>query len=187
MSSLTILAQYLSGEFENREQAMASPAWFVHLRMWQRPVPLFSQDSITLFAEQANIINLDHPYRQRLMRLQEHHSEISIQYYAFKDPAAVKTGGQHPELLENLTEDHITLLPGCLLQVTQNADCFVAAPASEACCRFSYQGKTIQVALGFEARATQFLSYDKGVDPETGAALWGALMGAYTYSKQRLL
>lgn len=184
MSSLNLLAQYLAGEFENRDQAIADPAWFVHLRLWHRPVSLFSQDSITLFAEQASMVNLSNPYRQRLMRLQANDSDIKVQYYAFKDPSAVKTGGQHPELLQNLTEDQIEQLPGCILHVTQNNERFVGSPPTDARCCFAYQGKTIQVSLGFEASVDQFLSYDKGIEPETGKALWGALMGAYTYTKQ---
>ena len=196
MSSLNLLAQYLSGEFENRDQAIADPAWFVHLRLWHRPISLFSQDSITLFAEQANVINLNNPYRQRLMRLQVHGSDLNVQYYAFKDPSTIKTGGQHPELLQNLTEDQVELLPGCILHVTQNSDSFgvapstkrfVGSPPTDARCRFPYQGNTIQVSLGFEVSVDQFLSYDKGIEPHTGKALWGALMGAYTYNKQNQL
>ncbi|MBW4417699.1 MAG: chromophore lyase CpcT/CpeT [Myxacorys californica WJT36-NPBG1] len=184
MSSLNLLAQYLAGEFENRDQAIADPAWFVHLRLWHRPVSLFSQDSITLFAEQANVINLNNPYRQRLMRLQAHGSDLKVQYYAFKDPSTVKTGGQHPELLQSLTEEQIELLPGCVLHVTHHDNCFVGSPPTDARCCFAYQGKTIQVSLGFEARSDQFLSYDKGIEPDTEKSLWGALMGAYTYTKQ---
>lgn len=67
--NLIVLGEYLAGKFDNREQALADPAWFVHLQLWQRPVNLFTEDSITLFAEQANIVNLDRPYRQRIMRL----------------------------------------------------------------------------------------------------------------------
>ncbi|MBV8887772.1 MAG: hypothetical protein JO235_27770 [Chroococcidiopsidaceae cyanobacterium CP_BM_RX_35] len=48
---LIALAHYLTGKFDNQEQATAEPAWYVHLRLWQRPVPLFTEDSITLFAE----------------------------------------------------------------------------------------------------------------------------------------
>jgi hypothetical protein len=40
---LTALAEYLAGEFDNSSQAIADPAWYVHLRMWQRPVSLFSK------------------------------------------------------------------------------------------------------------------------------------------------
>jgi len=43
---LIALGEYLAGEFDNRE----------HLRLWQRPVNLFTEDSITLFAEQASVI-----------------------------------------------------------------------------------------------------------------------------------
>jgi len=60
------LAQYLTGEFDNREQAIAEPVWYAHLKLWHCPVPLFTKDSITLFAEQANVLTLDQPYRQRL-------------------------------------------------------------------------------------------------------------------------
>jgi hypothetical protein len=183
MSSLTTLAHYMAGEFENREQAIADPVWFVHLRLWQRPIDLFSQDSITLFAEQASMVNLDQPYRQRLLRLQPDGADIKIQYYAFRDPSIVKTGGKHPHLLQNLTEDQIELLPGCALHVVQNDNSFIGSPATDSRCCFSYQGKTIEVSLGLEARSDLFLSHDKGIDSDTGAALWGALMGAYRYTK----
>lgn len=47
---LTALATYLAGEFSNQPQAIEQPAWYVNLRLWIRPVPIFSEDSITLFA-----------------------------------------------------------------------------------------------------------------------------------------
>ena len=46
---LKTLAQYMTGEFDNQEQALADPAWYVHLKLWQVPVQLFSEDSITFF------------------------------------------------------------------------------------------------------------------------------------------
>lgn len=87
--NLIALARYLAGEFDNQEQAIAEPAWFVHLRLWQRPVLLFAEDSLTLFAEQANVLGLDRPYRQRLMRLQEGGNSdalLQVQYYMPKHP-----------------------------------------------------------------------------------------------------
>lgn len=68
---LTALASYLTGEFSNQSQAQEQPAWFVNLRLWIRPLPIFTDDSITLFAEQANILQLDQPYRPRILRLRE--------------------------------------------------------------------------------------------------------------------
>ncbi|MBH8563612.1 chromophore lyase CpcT/CpeT [Nostoc sp. CENA67] len=189
---LIALGKYLAGEFDNQEQALAEPVWYVHLRMWVRPIDLFSQDSITLFAEQANIINLDRPYRQRIMRLMpgsDSLSPIQVQYYMLKDPSALSGAGQNPALLKTLAIEQLDLLPGCILTVTQeilapNSYKFTATPVPDTRCSFTYLGNSIQVSLGFEATATAFNSYDKGIDPETGKATWGAIMGPYRYTKR---
>ncbi len=186
-SNLLTLASYLAGEFENREQSANEPVWYVHLRLWQRPVALFGEDSITLFAEQANIMDLQSPYRQRLMRLQpvsESAHTLQVQYYEFKDPACMKGAGSNLNLLKSMTLEQINLLPGCTLNVDVSAgDRFIATPPTDARCCFTYQGEIRQVVLGFEATASQYLTYDKGIDPKSGQALWGAMMGSYDYTK----
>lgn len=192
-SQLTVLGQYLAGEFDNQEQALNDPVWYVHLRLWQRPVNLFAEDSITLFAEQANIISLDNPYRQRILRLQlgrEVDAPLQVQFYMPKDPNSLKGAGRNPDLLDSLTPDRIDLLPGCVLTVTTetiapNSYKFVATPPPNTSCRFTYLDNTIQVALGFAASATEFLSYDKGIDTTTGKATWGAIFGPYRYHKRQ--
>jgi hypothetical protein len=189
---LIALAHYLAGEFDNREQALADPAWYVHLRLWQRPVPLFTADSLTLFAEQASVVNLDQPYRQRIMRLQEgsgHDAPLQVQFYMPKDPSALRGAGRNPGLLNTLTTDELDLLPGCILIVQQqqlaaNSYHFSASPPPDARCCFTYRGSTVQVSLGFETTEKEFLSYDKGIDPSTGKAIWGALLGPYRYAKR---
>jgi CpeT/CpcT family (DUF1001) len=186
-AALVQLAAGLAGEFDNREQAIADPVWFVHLRLWHRPVNLFAEDSLTLFAEQANILQLDRPYRQRLLRLQPTADPqcLQVQYYAFKTPSAVKGAGQNPALLQNLTLDDIEYLPGCILTVPPaGGDRYLADPPPGAQCYFTYQEEIRQVCLGFATSSTEFLSFDKGVDPKTGQALWGALMGPYRFTKR---
>lgn len=190
---LITLGKYVAGEFDNREQALAEPAWYVHLRLWQRPVDLFSEDSITLFAEQANIVNLDRPYRQRIMRLTAGENSadapLKIQYYMLKNPSALIGAGSNPDLLKTLTVEQLDLLPGCILTVTQQQLApenfkFTANQPSETRCCFNYAGNNIQVSLGFAATATEFYSYDKGIDSETGKATWGAILGPYRYTKR---
>lgn len=189
---LLTLARHLAGIFENREQAAADPAWYVHLRLWQCPVHLFADDSVALFAEQANSLNLDKPYRQRILRLQRSSNPSSTfqgQYYQFKQPEQFRGAGQQPEILQALTLEHVELLPGCILDVNYQAesDRFVAMPPADARCCFQYNGETRQVVLGFEISTSEYLTYDKGVDPATGQALWGAIMGPYRYKKMQQL
>ncbi|MGI0485109.1 chromophore lyase CpcT/CpeT [Pantanalinema rosaneae CENA516] len=192
-SLLLTLANYLAGEFDNREQAIADPTWYVPLRLWQRPVALFTDDSLALFAEQANVVTPDYPYRQRLLRLCQppgQEESLQVQYYAFNDPDAFKGAGANPERLAALTPDQLELLPGCRLEVavdplSPTTYWFTATlPAAARCC-FSYQGELRQVSLGFAASPDILLSYDKGVDPETGQGLWGALMGPYQFVKRQ--
>ena len=192
---LITLAQYMAGDFDNREQALADPAWYVHLRFWQRPLPvsLFAEPSIALFAEQANILELDKPYRPRIVQLR--HSQtapglIEAQYYMFKDIEAVKGSGRDRDLLRKLTPEQIELLPGCTLSVAvqnlgSNGYRFRASLPEGTLCGFTYGEQNYQVDLGFEASAEEFLSYDKGISPTTGKAIWGALMGPFKYVKRQ--
>ena len=173
MNLVSTLARDLCGEFDNREQAIADPIWFVHLRAWHRPVNLFTNDSCTVFAEQANVLQLDQAYRQRLLRIRSTDDRaefpLNVQYYSFKNPAAFRGAGQNPDRLGNLTEDQIELLPGCILQVTYEqslqGDLFHASPPADARCCFSYQGETRQVSLGFEVSPGKFSAMTKASTP----------------------
>jgi CpeT/CpcT family (DUF1001) len=190
---LIALAKYMAGVFDNREQALAEPTWYVHLRLWQRPlpVPLFSEPSIALFAEQANVLNLDKPYRPRIVQLRQSSSGsgLEAQYYMLRDIAAFQGAGSNPNLLLKLTSEQIQLLPTCKLSVAvkdtgaKGYRFQASLPAGSPCC-FAYEGQNYQVDLGFEAAAEEFLSYDKGISPTTGKAIWGALMGPFKFVKR---
>jgi len=184
---LTALASYLVGEFSNQPQAIAQPAWFVNLRLWIRPVPIFTDDSITLFAEQANVLNLVQPYRPRILRLREREN-IEVEFYMLENLATAKGAGQDKDLIAQITPDKIKFLPNCTLKVAtqelgQGKYCFATTPVTDAPCTVTYEGTTFQVFLGFKATAEELLTYDKGIDPVTGQGTWGALMGAYAFSK----
>ena len=182
---LKTLADYMTGEFDNQAQALADPAWYVHLKLWQVPVQLFTEDSITFFAEQANIVSLNRPYRPRLIRLQQQ-QDIKVQYYMPKNPSAVNGATTNLDLLNTLTVEDFELLPGCLLNVIVKDKVFIACLPQGAKCCFNYAGETKQVSLGFEASQDDFLSYDKGIDSETGKALWGAILGPFRFQKRQL-
>ena len=189
-SQLIALGTYLAGEFDNKQQALAEPAWYVHLRLWKRPVPLFTEDSITLFAEQASVMNLDKPYRPRLFRLRQSETDsqqLKVDYYMFKDISTVKGAGRNPNLLQQITTEQIEFLPNCSLNIKveqlKSGYCFETFPISDRPCTFTYQNNTYQVSLGFKVTEKELQTYDKGIDSQTGKAIWGALMGAYRFTK----
>ena len=183
---LSALATYLAGEFSNQAQASSEPAWYVNLRLWIRPVPIFTDDSITLFAEQANAIKLDQPYRPRILRLRQRET-IEVEFYMFHDLATAQGAGLNKNRIQQITPATIKFLPNCTLRVTSESldqgYRFSTTPMTDKPCQVTYQGSTFQVFLGFEATAQKLLTYDKGIDPETGKGTWGALMGAYNFAK----
>ncbi len=186
---LVTLGKYLAGEFDNRQQALEQPAWYVHLKLWIRPVPIFTNDSITLFAEQANIINLNQPYRPRILRLRQQEN-MQVEYYMFRDLAKARGGGQNKNLLSQITPEDLEFLPNCTLNVqvesaNSGSYLFKTYPATDTPCSFCYQGNTYQVYLGFSATAEELKTDDKGINPDTGAATWGALMGSYCFTKRQ--
>ena len=186
---LNALANYLAGVFDNKQQALEQPAWYVHLRLWIRPAPIFTEDSITLYAEQANILQLNQPYRPRILRLRQKET-IEVEFYMFQDITTARGAGQNKDLISQITPDKIKFLPNCTLKVaTQQLDfgkySFETTPISDEPCSVTYQGTTFQVFLGFKATANELQTYDKGIDPNTGQGTWGALMGAYQFEKRQ--
>lgn len=187
---LFTLGSYLAGEFENGQQALAEPTWYVHLRLWQRPVPLFEEDSLTFFAEQASIVNLSQPYRPRLLRLRRSPvpGQLEVQYYMFRNLEKIKGAGSSPERLKQITPEELEILPDCRLLVTTKKIAptgyeFLAVDAQDSPCRFSYQGKNFTVALGFKVNSEELRIYDRGIDSQTGKPIWGALMGPFRFQK----
>ena len=187
---LIALGTYLAGEFDNRQQALAEPIWYVHLRLWLRPVALFCFDSLTLFAEQANTVKLDQPYRSRIIRLRQLQTNpvsLEVQYYMFKNLKTFQGAGSQPELLKAITTEDLEFLPSCSMKINveRKGDSyeFSSFPKPDQHCCFTYEGQTYEVYLGFEVNATQLQTYDKGIDPKTGSATWGALLGPYRYEK----
>lgn len=183
----TTLAQWLAGEFDNQAQAQDQPVWFVPLRLWHRPLPFRIEGHLALFCEQSNTLNLEAPYRQRVVILRSLSDPLlgKATYRAFKQPDRVRGAGANPELLATLTVDDLEELPGCELTIASLADRFKAEPEPDAKCCFQYNGETRQVILGFEAAIDRFWSFDRGVEPETGKLLWGAMMGPYEFQKRQ--
>jgi len=182
---LQTLADWLAGEFENAAQARSQSAWFVHLYLWHRPLPVPLWGNRAIFAEQAPIVKRDRPYRQRVMMLQSGDGGLQVQFLAFKRPEAFLGAGEDGEKLRHLSPEDLEILPGCVLAVQEAGDKFIAQPrAGDRCC-FQAGGEWRQVELGFEVNSSHFWSRDRGIDPETGRGIWGALLGPYEFVKCR--
>ena len=181
--SLKTLATYLAGEFDNQAQAFDEPAWYVPVRLWHRPLSIWRDRGFAFYAEQSNALKLDQPYRPRVFLISAPNGSIQMDYFQIKDPSPLRGGGRSPNKLTQLHPDNLIALPGCTLAVTPGANEFSARPQPGCQCQFTVDGTVREVELGFDAGPSHLNTYDKGINPDTGKPIWGALMGPYRYQK----
>ena len=197
LSPIRTLATYLAGEFENKNQAAENPSWFVHLRLWHRPVLALSTPEVfTMLLEQASPISGKPPYRQRVLQLTEQSGQLQGEYFALKDPLQFQGAGLQPERLEGITANDLVALPNSVAPIQYQAIGgsggsdyrFQAALPEGKYCSFEYGGSRKYVYLGFDVErqkdVVELKTYDKGINPDTGQGLWGALMGPFVLLKQ---
>lgn len=205
LTPLNTLATYLSGEFENQTQAAAEPAWYVRLRLWNRLVPSLSDEhTYTFFLEQMTVGAGKPPYRQRILQLRaanaaakvgapEISGELRGEYFALTDPLKFRGAGTDPSLLNDLSAADLVSLPDSEAHIQyqalpDNHYKFQSALPEGKLCSFEYGGQRRYVYLGFDVFASgdrvELLIYDKGIAPDTGRGLWGALMGPFKMVKQ---
>lgn len=190
--ALPQLAHYLAGEFDNRQQSLTDPIWYLHLRLWLRPLPrsLFDQ-GYGLLIEQISVAAATPPYRQRVLHLGLKDGGLWGQYYGLQDPLAWRGEASQPQRLAALTPQDLVPLPTCALAIQADLDTgwYRAHPSANTLCSFTYQGQTSYVRLGFEVGPNDsggvlLRLCDRGVNPDTGQLTWGPAMGPFALLKQ---
>jgi len=195
------LAQHLAGEFDNRQQSLADPAWFLHLRVWNRPLPthVFST-GCGFFIEQVNVATGNPPYRQRVLHLTHRGEQLLGQYYALKTPAALAGSATAPDRLQGLQRADLIDLPTCALEISVDPTTGQfrgRLPENTLCC-ITVDGQPSYISLAFDigpavqpstwggtTPAMVLTVYDRGVDAATGATTWGPRMGPFQLKKQQ--
>lgn len=185
------LVRSLAGVFQNRQQALAEPTWFVHLTLWIYPTGLFRENSVSFFLEQANASYPQPPYRQRILRIQPESNGLVADYYALQQPQDYQGAAQDSAKLASLTENDLQALVNSRLFIsyrqTPTGNLFEARQEPDTRCQFFVNGEARYVELAFDAldsdNGTAFKMYDKGIDPTTGNATWGALQGPFILQK----
>lgn len=194
-AQLEQIATYLAGEFDNKPQSLADPAWFLHLRLWHRPLPraLF-EEGYSFFIEQIGVASGKPPYRQRILHIVERAEGLWGQYYALPDPVAYSGSATQPDRLATLTHDKLIDLPTCGVAIDYNpaTQSFRARLPSDRLCSFTANGVTTHVRLKFDigpdpvapSHPVVFQMEDCGIDPDTGKITWGPQMGPFCLIKQ---
>ncbi len=176
-------AEWLAGHFNNFDQAIESPIWFANIHVYQCPLPLSLFGDFAFYVEQAYDIDLDHPYRQRVVRLIEHNHQLCLQTYGLRSPELFIGSGREPQKLVSLTPDYLEAMPGCISAVEWTGSIFKGESLDKTCIVFR-KNRTTYHYNSFELGPNHFKSLDQGKDPDTDQVVWGSLSGPFNFVKK---
>ncbi|AGY60523.1 chromophore lyase CpcT/CpeT [Gloeobacter kilaueensis] len=187
-NNLITLTSWLAGDFSNREQAWAAPAFFAHIRLCMRPLPWHVFEGYGLYSEQADDYDWAHPYRVVVLHLVEQADSgiIECRNYALKDVAAYYGACREPDRarLHALNLDQMEAMPGCTFLFRREDDHFLGRVKPGKGCRVRRRGQDTYLDGEAKVSAEYYESIDRGRDLETDEQVWGSVSGPFHFAKQ---
>jgi hypothetical protein len=180
-TDITTLARWMAADFSNQAQALENPPFYAHIRVCMRPLPLDVLSGVSLIVEQAYDFMLHDPYRLRAVKLMTNGDRIEIENYIIRDEKQFYGASRDLERLATLTADHLEKLPGCNMWVEWTGHSFKGRVEPGKACMVVRKGQTTYLDSEFEINSDQFISHDRGRDPETDEHIWGSIAGPFEF------
>ncbi len=178
------LARWMAADFSNQQQAFDNPPLFAHIRVCMRPLPRAIFDGTGFYLEQAYDFQLKQPYRARGMKLVAQNDHILIENYTLKAAETFYGASRDPQQLARLTPDQFQRTAGCNMIVHWTGHSFKGAVEPGNACMVERNGRLTYLDSEFEIDANQFVSWDRGRDPDTHEHLWGSLAGPFLFKRK---
>ncbi|GAB4377958.1 MAG: chromophore lyase CpcT/CpeT [Elainellaceae cyanobacterium] len=180
-TDITTLARWMAADFSNQEQAFENPPLYAHIRVCMRPLPLELLSGVSFLVEQAYDYMLNVPYRVRVLKLIPEHDRIEIENYILKDDKPFYGASRNLTRLHTLKLDDLEKLPGCNMRVEWTGHSFKGRVEPGKACMVVRKGKTTYLDSEFEIDGQKFISWDRGLDPDTDELVWGSVAGPFHF------
>ena len=180
-TDILTLARWMAADFSNQAQAFENPPFFAHIRVGMRPLPFELMSGVSFFVEQAYDYLLNDPYRVRVLKLITQDDHIEIENYTVKDEEKFYGSSRDLNRLYQLKADQLEKLSGCNMIVKWHDNCFKGHVQPGKNCMVVRKGKTTYLDSTFEIDEHKFISYDRGLDPETNEYVWGSVAGPFSF------
>ncbi|TVQ18220.1 MAG: chorismate-binding protein [Leptolyngbya sp. DLM2.Bin15] len=180
-TDIKTLARWMAADFSNQPQAFENPPFFAHIRVCMRPLPPEQLSGMSFLVEQAYDINLNAPYRLRVLKLLDMGDHIEIENYLVADQETLFNASRHPERLKDLRSDRLQKMPGCNMVVHWTGTSFKGVVEPGKACMVERKGQLTYLDSEFEIDADRFISLDRGRDPKTDEHLWGSIAGPFHF------
>ncbi|MEG3848788.1 chromophore lyase CpcT/CpeT [Microcoleus sp. herbarium19] len=183
-TDILTLARWMAADFSNQAQAFENPPFFAHIRVCMRPLPVELLGGVSLYLEQAYDIELNSPYRVRVLKLVPAGDRIDIENYAIENEEQFYGASRDLQKLQELKKAEFKLMPGCTFITHWTGSSFKGSVEPGKGCAVVRKGKNTYLDSEFEIDGDKFISHDRGRDPETDAHVWGALAGPFEFTRR---
>jgi hypothetical protein len=183
-TDIVTLARWMAADFSNQAQAFENPPFFAHIRVCMRPLPVEFLDGVSLYLEQAYDIEINSPYRVRVLKLVPAGDRIDIENYAIENEEQFYGASRDLQKLQELKKAEFKLMPGCTFITHWTGSSFKGRVEPGKGCMVVRKGKNTYLDSEFEIDGDKFISHDRGRDPETDAHVWGALAGPFEFTRR---
>ena len=183
-TDILTLARWMASDFSNQAQAFENPPFFAHIRVCMRPLPVELLGGVSLYLEQAYDIELNSPYRVRVLKLIPIADRIDIENYAIVNEEQFYGASRDLQKLQELKKAEFKLMPGCTFLTHWTGSSFKGSVEPGKGCMVVRKGTNTYLDSEFEIDGDKFISHDRGRDPETDAHVWGALAGPFEFTRR---
>jgi CpeT/CpcT family (DUF1001) len=182
-TDIPTLARWMAGDFSNQAQAFENPPFFAHIRVCMRPLPYALMDGVSLFLEQAYDFMLHNPYRLRVLKFVIVNDKIEIEHYTIEPEAEFHGAARKPELLQQLTREHIIKMCGCTMITDWTGSTFKGYVEPGKGCKVTRKDRETYLDNSFEISPQQLISLDRGRDIITDEHVWGSIAGPFEFTQ----
>ncbi len=178
------LAKVMAGDFSNQKQAFADSKNYAHIRVFFRPLPWEFFSAIGFYSEQVYDYDLWTPYRQGIHRLIDKGDHIYIENYSLKDPMLYAGAGHNKDIIETISPTSIERRYNCSMVFKQDGEIFRGGVEPGNKCLIHRKGVETYLVSDVEITETTWMSWDRGMDLNTGEQIWGSAKGPLKFEKR---
>jgi CpeT protein len=183
MSDSILLAQWMAGDFSNRQQSIAEPQHYAHIRIFFRPLPFEFFNAIGFYSEQVYDYDLWSPYRQGVHRLVARGEDTYIENYSLKDAMLYAGAAREPEILQTITHDCLERRCNCSMIFHREGKMFRGRVEPGNQCFVERNGAMTYLISDVEITENTWVSLDQGMDINTHEKIWGSAHGMLKFEK----
>lgn len=168
-------------------QAIEDPHFWSHIHVVFRPLPWTFTNGYSFYSESAYDYALGRPYKNAVYRIVEApEGALELECYKLRDSAEFWLGAHEPEILDDLTKEHLELMPeacNTIYRYEEGKNMFRGRcrPGNKCVVRRAGRGPPTYVDSTLELEKDRYSAWDLGRDPETHKRVWGTAAGPFEF------